>query len=57
MNLKLVEQIAHAMLYEGYLLCPYRHSAVKNQRRFNFGVLTPQSYSEAQAPNTENWQM
>lgn len=43
-----IEEIANAVLYEGYLLYPYRASAVKNQRRFNFGVLTPQSYSDAQ---------
>ena len=57
MNLELVEKIAEAVLYEGYMLYPYRPSAVKNQRRFNFGVLVPQSYSEAQAPGTENWRM
>lgn len=56
MNSQLVEQIADAVLYEGYLLYPYRPSAVKNQRRFNFGVLVPQSYSEAQH-GTEIWQM
>ncbi|HEX3227804.1 MAG TPA: hypothetical protein VHQ95_02500 [Pyrinomonadaceae bacterium] len=51
-----IEEIANAVLYEGYLLYPYRASAVKNQRRFNFGVLTPQSYSEAQR-GTEPWSM
>jgi hypothetical protein len=48
MNLRAVEQIAKAVLYEGYMLYPYRPSAVKNQQRWNFGVLYPQSYSEAQ---------
>ncbi|MGH9839784.1 MAG: hypothetical protein ACREEM_13465 [Blastocatellia bacterium] len=57
MNLELVEKIASAVLYEGYLLYPYRPSAVKNQRRFNFGVLVPRTYSEAQAPGTESWRM
>lgn len=57
MNLEQVEKIAAAALYEGYMLYPYRPSAVKNQRRFNFGVLAPRSYSEAQAPETENWRM
>jgi len=47
-NLTLVDQIAKAVLYEGYLLYPYRPSSVKNQQRFNFGVLYPQAYSEAQ---------
>ena len=48
MNRAAVERIAKAVLYEGYMLYPYRPSAVKNQQRFNFGVVYPQSYSEAQ---------
>jgi hydrogenase maturation protease len=43
-----VEKIAEAVLYEGYMLYPYRASAVKNQQRWNFGVLCPRSYSEEQ---------
>jgi hydrogenase maturation protease len=45
----MVEQIANAVLYEGYLLYPYRPSALKNRQRFNFGVIYPPAYSEAQA--------
>lgn len=30
------------------MLYPYRPTSVKNQRRWNFGVLCPKSYSEAQ---------
>jgi hydrogenase maturation protease len=56
MNLELVEKIAEAVLYEGYMLYPYRASAVKNRQRFNWGVLTPPSYSAAQR-GTENWRM
>ena len=48
MSHSVVEQIADAVLYEGYLLYPYRSSAVKNQRRWNFGVVHPKAYSEAQ---------
>ncbi|MCU1304163.1 MAG: hypothetical protein JWQ87_4447 [Candidatus Sulfotelmatobacter sp.] len=48
MNLQAVEKIAKAVLYEGYMLYPYRPSSVKNQQRWNFGVLCPQSYCEAQ---------
>jgi hydrogenase maturation protease len=48
MNLSLVEKIANAVLYEGYILYPYRPSAVKNQQRWNFGALCPPAYSEAQ---------
>ena len=56
MNLGAVEQIAKAVLYEGYMLYPYRPSSVKNQQRWNFGVLCPQSYSEAQK-GCEAWTM
>ena len=56
MNLGVVEQIAKAVLYEGYMLYPYRPSSVKNQQRWNFGVLCPQSYSEAQS-GSEAWTM
>ena len=56
MNLGAVEQIAKAVLYEGYMLYPYRPSSVKNQQRWNFGVLCPQSYSEAQN-GSEAWTM
>jgi hypothetical protein len=44
MDLKMVERIADAVLYEGYLLYPYRPTAIKNRRRFNFGVVYPQGY-------------
>jgi hypothetical protein len=56
MNLGVVDQIAKAVLYEGYMLYPYRPSSVKNQQRWNFGVLCPQSYSAAQN-GTEAWIM
>jgi hypothetical protein len=36
-----VEAVARALLYEGYLLYPYRRSAVKNRQRFNWGVIHP----------------
>ncbi|HEY6478471.1 MAG TPA: hypothetical protein VIZ00_00485 [Streptosporangiaceae bacterium] len=38
-------RVADAILYEGYLLYPYRQSAVKNQARFQFGVLMPPGYA------------
>lgn len=56
MNLELVEKIADAVLYEGYMLYPYRASSVKNRLRFNWGALAPRSYSEAQN-GTEAWEM
>ncbi len=48
MNLDRVEQIAEAVLYEGYMLYPYRPSSVKNQQRWNFGVLYPPSWCDRQ---------
>ena len=48
MNAALVDGIVKAVLYEGYMLYPYRPSAVKNRQRFNFGVVHPRAYSEAQ---------
>ncbi len=54
MNLEAVHQIAKAVLYEGYMLYPYRPSSVKNQQRWNFGVLCPRAYSEAQQ-GSEAW--
>ena len=48
MNFDHVEKIAAAILYEGYLLYPYRPTAVKNRQRWNFGTLYPRVYAEAQ---------
>jgi len=56
MNTERVEKIANAVLYEGYLLYPYRSSAVKNQQRFNFGVLYPRDRCE-QNPGSDGWEM
>jgi len=40
-----VRQIADAVLYEGYILWPYRRSALKNQRRWTFGGVYPRAHS------------
>jgi hypothetical protein len=48
MNAAIVDGIVKAVLYEGYMLYPYRPSAVKNRQRFNFGVVYPRAYSEMQ---------
>jgi hydrogenase maturation protease len=45
----LVETLARTLLYEGYILYPYRASAVKNRQRFNFGGLYPPAYCESHA--------
>jgi hypothetical protein len=47
-NLDPIEKIAEAVLYEGYMLYPYRPSSMKNRQRWNFGVLCPPSYCEQQ---------
>jgi hypothetical protein len=38
-------RVADAVLYEGYVLWPYRRSALKNQRRWTFGGVYPQTWS------------
>jgi hypothetical protein len=47
-----VGAVADAVLFEGYLLYPYRASAQKNQLRWQFGVLAPKAWAEQAA---ENW--
>ena len=46
MNRKLVDRIADAVLYEGYILYPYRPS-IKNRQRWTFGGLYPETYCQA----------
>ena len=41
MNLARVEPIVNAVLYEGYMLYPYRASSVKNRQRWTFGGIYP----------------
>ena len=48
MNRADVDRIADAVLYEGYILYPYRPS-VKNRRRWTFGGLYPEGYCRAKA--------
>jgi hypothetical protein len=40
-SIESVRAIADAVLYEGYLLYPYRASSAKNRSRWQFGVLGP----------------
>ncbi|WP_222263287.1 hypothetical protein [Modestobacter marinus] len=47
MTLALARLAADAVLYEGYLLYPYRSTAAKNQVRWQFGVLGPPGAAEA----------
>ncbi|HEX4386838.1 MAG TPA: hypothetical protein VH083_27980 [Myxococcales bacterium] len=46
--------MAAAVLYEGYLLYPYRRSALKNRQRWPLGALYPRTWAEA---NFENWRL
>jgi hypothetical protein len=47
MSQSLLDRVINAVLYEGYLLYPYRPS-VKNRQRWTFGGLYPPAYVEAQ---------
>jgi hydrogenase maturation protease len=45
-NRELAEKVADAVLYEGYMLYPYRPSAIKNRQRWTFGTVYPPAYEE-----------
>jgi hypothetical protein len=51
-NLDPVRKIADAVLYEGYILYPYRASAQKNQSRWQFGVVMAPGYAAAEESET-----
>jgi hypothetical protein len=46
MNFGAAEAIARAVLYEGYILYPYRASAIKNRQRWTFGGIFPRDFSD-----------
>jgi hypothetical protein len=50
MNFTPMEAVADAVLFEGYILYPYRPSSLKNRQRWNFGTLYPRAFAEAQSP-------
>ena len=52
MNLDPVRKIADAVLYEGYILYPYRASAQKNRSRWQFGVVMAPGYAAADESET-----
>src|SRR3954468_768181 len=54
MSFATVQKIADAVLFEGYILYPYRPSAIKNRQRWNFGTLYPRHFAQAQRPE-EPW--
>src|ERR1700732_4738882 len=55
MNHAIVDKLAAALLYEGYILYPYRPS-VKNRQRWTFGGLYPRAYSDAHG-GSDAWTM
>ena len=44
-NLDAVRRVADAVLYEGYILYPYRASSQKNRSRWQFGVVMAPGYA------------
>jgi hypothetical protein len=44
-NLDAVRRVADAVLYEGYILYPYRASSQKNRSRWQFGVVMAPEYA------------
>jgi hypothetical protein len=54
MNAGLIDKIVNSVLYEGYMLYPYRNSSIKNRHRWNFGIVYPRGYnSEPSTMTTE----
>lgn len=45
MSFEAAERLARALLFEGYVLYPYRRSSLKNQQRWAFGSLYPPAFS------------
>jgi hypothetical protein len=50
-----IRQIADAVLYEGYILWPYRRSAMKNKQRWTFGGVYPRTWNAGHTD--DRWQM
>lgn len=49
-----VQRLAETLLYEGYILWPYRRSTTKNQQRWTIGGVYPRAYSDA-GGGTDRW--
>jgi hypothetical protein len=47
MSFELARRVADAVLYEGYVLYPYRASSAKNRVRWQFGVVAPRDCGDA----------
>ncbi|HEV7516632.1 MAG TPA: hypothetical protein VGR07_10065, partial [Thermoanaerobaculia bacterium] len=57
MSFELAQKVADAVLYEGYVLYPYRASSSKNQVRFQFGVVAPEEYCRGEGRGSESHEM
>lgn len=49
------QAVADAVMCEGQVLYPYRASAAKNQLRWQFGVLTPKTFTDLEG--SDRWRM
>lgn len=56
MNVARADAVARALLYEGYILYPYRRSALKNRQLVTFGTLVPRAVGERPGA-TDAWTM
>jgi hypothetical protein len=57
MDVNAIRTLANAILYEGYLLYPYRPSALKNRSQgWTFGTLVPESYAVSHAGESAQFQ-
>jgi hypothetical protein len=52
-----IRAIADAVLYEGYVLWPYRRSALKNAQRWTFGGVYPRAHAETRTAGDDPWTM
>jgi hypothetical protein len=43
---ELIEGVADAVMFEGYVLYPYRASAIKNRFRWQFGIVAPRATAD-----------
>jgi hypothetical protein len=50
-----IRAIADAVLYEGYVLWPYRRSALKNTHRWTFGGVYPRAHAEGREVGDDPW--
>jgi hypothetical protein len=48
MKSDVVDRIVNSVLYEGYMLYPYRRSSLKNRHRWNFGLVQPEGAGTSQ---------